>query len=130
MLALIALLTTGALTPPSDGESKKVYAAIWSDLQLNGMIGNGNWLASLWSNAGDIGHIRDLVCTRTVTTYGCTFSLKRDGGAVKVFNEDAPQTLLCEANFIDNGEQGLAVEHLPPLPTGGHSRTTMKCKRP
>lgn len=129
MGGLIVLLLAGALSAPSDAEAKNVYAAIWNDLQLNGVIGSGNWLASLWWNAGGVTHIRDLSCNRTGRVYQCSFTLKRDGGEVKVYEEDAPNTLLCDADFIYvYGELG--VEHLPPPREGGHSRTTMTCRRP
>jgi len=82
-------------------------------------------------NAGDTGHIRDLTCDGLVAPYRCTFRLARDGGPAKVFGEDAPEALICEAKFVvAEDEKSLAVDHLPPLNGIGHSRTTMKCDRP
>jgi len=69
LLAAAAL----AITPTAE----EARAAIWGDLQLNATIGNGNWLAALWYDAGaenrptpDL-HIRDVDCRRHAGSYRC-----------------------------------------------------------
>ena len=128
LLAAAAL----AITPTPDD----ALAAIWADLQLNAMMGNGNWPASLWYNGGaenpptpDL-HIRDLACRKHAGSYRCTFTLVRDGGVVIVLGEEAPDVLTCEADLRQGEQAAWTVEHLSPTPRGGHSRTTMHCSRP
>jgi hypothetical protein len=133
MLTLLALLAAVSLSPPADDMAGEVRAAIWNDLQMNALIGNGNLVGSLWYNASkdnavvpDL-HIQDLACRATARGYQCTFVLFRDGGAVKVLGENAPAKLRCAATFERQGaEKGLGVKHLPTRGSG-HSRTTMKC---
>lgn len=136
MLKLFAFLAAIASAPPPEDTTREVHGAIWSDLQLNALIGNGNWVGSLWYNASrgnadtpDL-HIHDLTCRPKDSGYRCSFGLFRDGGVVTVLGEDAPARLSCKATFErQDGEAGLAVKHLPPPRGGGHSQTTMKCHR-
>lgn len=130
MLTLLALLATEPLIAPADSTAGNLRAAIWYDLQVNAMIGNGNWLASLWYNAGsgttpDL-HIRELRCDGGDTAQRCSFELLRDGGVTKVLGEDAPDRLACKAIFT-RAKDGWAVKHTPPH-GAGHSRTTMQCR--
>jgi hypothetical protein len=134
MLSLLALAAAAAFTGPVEPLAGQLRAAIWSDLQLNAFIGNGNWVASLWYNAGNddtnspVLHIQQLECRSSNEGYRCTFILFRDGGVKTVFREQAPDWLACNAIFV-RGEDGQdwAVEHLPPRHSG-HSETTMKCE--
>jgi hypothetical protein len=136
MLSILALIAAVTSESPRAVPIEEVNAAIWHDLELNATIGNGNWIASLWYNAGsdqrpDL-HIRELTCRGRGPGYRCSFTLFRDGGVAMVLGEKAPDTLTCEADLVRGtgkaGEAALSVKHLPPLPRGGHSRTTMRCK--
>jgi hypothetical protein len=132
MFTLLALLAAAPLNPPVPPIAGKLRAAIWYDLQVNALIGNGNWLASLWYNAGSETtpnlHIQDLRCDGRDAAQHCSFALFRDGGASKVLGEDAPDKLGCDATFIRAKDgDGWAVKHIPPH-GAGHSQTTMRCK--
>lgn len=133
MLSLFVLLASTTLAPVSDDVADSIRAATWRDLELNALIGNGNWLASLWYNAseGDPGkldlHIENLRCRNLDQGYQCGFTLLRDGGEAIAFGEQAPAELDCSAKFERIGE-ALSVKHLPPRGSG-HSRTTMTCKQ-
>lgn len=134
MLARLALLAAAPLIPPAEPLAGQIRAAIWYDLQVNAMIGNGNWLGSLWYNAGSSErpnlHIQALRCRGRNAVIRCAFRLFRDGGPViTVFNgEVAPDTLDCNARFVRAvGEDGWRVRHIPPR-RGGHSRTAMRCR--
>jgi hypothetical protein len=128
MLPLLAAAAASLVAPPEPMKGE-LYSAIWSDLQLNAFIGNGNWLASLWYNAGgdapDL-HIADLKCKSARSQQRCTFILQRDGGPSQSLGETAPDRLSCAALF-KRREDGWSVVHTPPPPRGGHSRTSMKC---
>jgi hypothetical protein len=135
VLAALVLLAAPALTPPpAEPDTDRLRNAIWSDLQLNAMIGSGNWLASLWYNAGsetpnaaDL-HIQDLTCGSRSGMYRCTFKLLRDGGDREVMGERAPANLDCSAVFIRAaGGTDWAVRHSSPR-RAGHSRTSMICR--
>ncbi|MDB5707392.1 MAG: hypothetical protein JWN66_4508 [Sphingomonas bacterium] len=134
MLSILALIA--AVTSESPAPVEEVQAAIWYDLEVNAMIGNSNWIASLWYNAGSDEtanlHIRDLSCRHHGGGYRCSFTLFRDGGVATTLGEEAPDMLTCEADLMrvkgEDDKIELGVKHLPPLPRGGHSRTTMHCK--
>lgn len=133
MALMLLAATQAAQSEPLAGDLR---SAIWSDLQLNAMIGNGNWIASLWYNAGadnpdspDL-HLTDLECKSSKRLYTCSFSLIRDGGVKMAFNQEAPDKLSCHAVFVPEVDgEGWSVRHLPPSPQGGHSQTTMTCDR-
>jgi hypothetical protein len=134
MLSILALVTAAASEPPASVE--QVNAAIWYDLGRNAMIGSGNWIAALWYNASsgetpDL-HIRDLTCLGSGKGYHCSFSLFRDGGIATAMGEEAPDTLLCEADLVrgkdKTGDATLFVKHDPPSPRGGHTQTSMHCR--
>jgi len=134
MLFLMTLVAAASLTPPEEPLAGSLRAAIWNDLQLNSMIGNGNWLASLWYNAGqedakapDL-HILNISCDGSRKGYRCTFTLLRDGGVRTAFNEAAPDRLDCNAHFVrrEDSDEWM-VKHLPPRGSG-HSRTDMRCE--
>ncbi|WP_303828158.1 hypothetical protein [Asticcacaulis taihuensis] len=128
----MTLFATASLVSPAEPLAGQLRAAIWSDLQLNAMIGNGNWLASLWYNAGEDNseaeplHIQNISCVSSHQGYQCAFTLLRDGGVRVIFNEVAPARLTCNAQFVKSGTDGWEVKHLP-LHGAGHSRTTMQC---
>ena len=134
MFTLLALWAAAPFAPPPEPLARHLMAAIWHDLQVNAMIGNGNWVASLWYNAGsedpkaaDL-HIQGLACRRRTEAYLCSFVLLRDGGVTTVLGEKAPDRLTCNATFVQAKDEGWAVKHIPPRRVG-HSQTTMKCKR-
>ena len=130
MAIIAALASTSGLGKTT---TARIYGAIWDDLQLNAVIGNGNWLGSLWYNAGQPGkptlHIRDLECDAEGRNYRCTFALLRDGGPKVLNGESAPDRLACAADFERDPESssGWTVRHLRPG-RSGHSRTTMSCE--
>jgi len=138
MLVLPVLLAVAAMSAPDEALAGEVRAAVWDDLQLNAMIGNGNWIASLWYNASngdpeapDL-HINGLLCQPHGQGYYCSFRLFRGGGPRRVLGEEAPDKLDCTATLVSTRDEGgirLTVKHTPPPPGGGHSRTTMRCKR-
>ena len=94
------------------------------------MIGNGNWLASLWYQAGSETapnlHIRELACARSRSGQRCAFDLYRAGGPVIVLGETAPDKLACVAAFALDSDSWHIV-HTPPRGTG-HSKTSLRCK--
>lgn len=136
MSPLLLLASAATLLAPAEPLAGELRAAIWSDLQLNAMIGNGNWSASLWYNAGTEGsatsdlHIQNLVCRSHTQRHHCAFTLFRDGGVKTIFGETAPDQLACEATFVvPRYGGGWSVKHSPPRRVG-HSRTTMVCSVP
>jgi hypothetical protein len=133
--ALIAALTLSASGVPDETGAAALRAAISYDLLLNGMIGSGNGLASLWWNAGrrDLSdhHIRNLSCRPDRRTYSCSFTLFRDGGVVvSVLGDPAPDRLRCNAVFERDPQSATAwrVRHYPPAPhRSEHTKTSMTC---
>ena len=134
VLPILTFLAAAALTPPEEPLAGQLRAAIWYDLQLNAVIGNGNWIASLWYNAGqnqatapDL-HIQSMCCRNNNEGHRCAFTLWRDGGARMAFNEMAPDKLTCTAQFIrSNNPDGWKVKHWPPRGPG-HSQTDLRCE--
>jgi hypothetical protein len=123
---LAAVLQAVGLPEKLDGQ---LQSAIWSDLQTNALIGNGNWLASLWYQAGSDSapnlHIQELTCERTHSRQRCSFVLHRDGGPVTLLNEIAPDNLACVADFV-RADGDWSIVHTPPRRVG-HSETSMRC---
>ena len=134
MWAALLLMAATPLSEPPDQLAGELRAAIWDDLMLNAMIGNGNWLGSLWYNAstGDEAkpdlHIADLRCGSGGSRLNCSFSLFRDGGVKVVLNQAAPDELVCNAIVVRTDDDGWGIKHLPPPKGRGHTRTTMKCR--
>jgi len=66
MLILLSLLAAAPIQQDS-GAAKPFYRAIWNDLKLNDLIGNGNLRAAQWYDAGSETvpnlHIRELICS-------------------------------------------------------------------
>lgn len=132
MLSFFLTLAAASLTPPSEPLKGQLQSAIWADLQLNAMIGNGNWLASLWYNAGsdtspDL-HIRKLTCSQAGSAQRCSFELRRDGGPKRAMGDTAPDVLVCFADFAPT-DDGWSVSHTLPH-KAGHSQTSMRCETP
>jgi hypothetical protein len=134
MLTVLALLSLAPLAAPTEPLAKQLRAAIWYDLEVNALIGNGNWAGSLWYNAGSDAlraadlHIQDLACRSHSKGHRCSFTLFRDGGVVTILGEKAADKLTCDATLIEAKDNaGWAVKHIPPR-RAGHSRTTMRCK--
>lgn len=132
MIRFLLLMMTVAATPQDSTPETPFYGAIWHDLGVNAMIGNGNMEGARWYNAGSEGvadlHVRDLACQKSRTKTRCSFVLFRDGGVKQDASGSVPDTLHCQALFVRANDGDLSVEHLPPLPRGGHSRTTMRCR--
>lgn len=123
------------MAPPANGYAGQLRAEIWSDLQSNAMIGNGNELAARWANASGDGdnmpqlHIQNLLCSGGSTLLHCQFGLLRDGGVVTYLGAPAPDRLPCAAKFRRSAlEDRWYIPRLPPGNRGGHSRITIKCK--
>jgi hypothetical protein len=136
MLALAAILAAASagaqMTPPDPALARRLYGAIWDDLELNAMIGNGNRVAALWyqgqreGSAPPLLHILDLRCQGRRTPRYCSFTLFREGGVASFLGEPAPDRLACTARFHRSGSVWWIV-HIPPL-RGGHSQTAMRCE--
>ena len=129
------ILTVLPFLTPTEALAGQLRSAIWNDLQVNAMIGNGNWVASLWYNAGsdeakvpDL-HLNQLVCRGNEARQVCSFTLFRDGGPKEMMDETAPDNLSCRAFLrFTKEDEGWSVVHKLPRRSEGHSRTTMKCK--
>ncbi|QUL38036.1 hypothetical protein [Erythrobacter sp. JK5] len=123
------------LAPPEDNIAGQLYRNIWSDLQSNALIGNGNELAMRWANATNDReearqlHINDLLCGGGETLLRCQFELLRDGGVAFYLGDPVPDRLACEADFRRSGpEDQWSIPRLPPGPNGGHTRITINCR--
>lgn len=130
MLAIILAAATATLAPPPEPLKTQLQSAIWADLELNALIGSGNWSASLWYNAGNGAssdlHILGLRCLQARSGQRCSFELVRDGGPAETLGEMAPDKLACVARFARTNE-AWAVVHTSPR-KAGHSRTSMRCE--
>lgn len=139
--ALAATLSGGCaptahiqLAPPDEALAGQLRAEIWSDLQSNALIGNGNELAARWANAANDEtetprqHIQNLVCAGGSMRLRCQFSLFREGGVGTWLGETAPDRLACKAPFIRSRTDGTwSIPRLPPR-KGSHSRITIECE--
>lgn len=130
MLAAVLVAALQTFEEPPEPLKGQFRSAIWVDLQRNAMIGNGNWLASLWYQGGSDTapnlHIQELACVKTRSGQRCSFVLHRDGGPVRVLDETAPDDLACAADFVQaNG--AWSIVHTSPRSVG-HSKTSMQCK--
>jgi hypothetical protein len=123
---------TGSPFPPSEA-----YAAIFSDIFLNAMIGNGNlavtydWAYGLDNSKAPRLKIDAIMCQQTRRLPVCQFDLVRiPHAAASDADKALHRRLSCSASFRrqDNGEAGWEVKHLRPRRGGGHSRTTMRCE--
>jgi hypothetical protein len=129
------LLAAAQMAPPAEPLGGELRGAIWADLRLNGVIGNGEKVAWRWMNflgsARDapLLHILDLACRGNARVQRCAFELLRDGGTVVAFGYAVPDRIRCRATLRRSrgGAREWSVPHLPPGPHGGHSRTTLRC---
>jgi len=129
MMALLLAFAASDFAPPPESLAGELRAAIWHDLGVNAMIGNGNWIASLWYRAGseDAGdlHIEELACRGLDAARECRFNLLRDGGVKEVSRDvPAPDRLTCTARLVRHAD-AWAVEHAPVR--AGHGQTSMHC---
>jgi hypothetical protein len=141
---LPAILLAAALTSkPAPPTNPEAYGAIFDDLTMHALIGNSaRGLNSEWIMGHDTDHppelrIAALRCRTHADRAHCRFELIRkvdDHSAELVADRAGPPRLLCHAElrFSADGDGGPAwgVHHKPPLPRGGHSRTTLGCVRP
>lgn len=140
ILAMIAAALAPAQASPALPE---LYAAIWYDLSLNGMIGNGNEVAGGdWYLGHDTDHpptmrISDLRCRRLLAQRNCRFLLTRtpDPASTRPAEDAAEHArLACRAAFYRHRVEGgrpraWRVLHFPPDERrGGHSVTSMRCR--
>lgn len=103
---------------------------------MNGMIGNGNDVASDWMNLWGSGdhppllRLLDLTCAGDGRAQHCRFDLLREGGPIVAQGRRIPDRIECSAPIKPSpGAEGTwGIPHLRPGPDGGHSRTTMKCR--
>jgi hypothetical protein len=135
-MILTSLLAAAAVAVPSF-PAEEARTAIWTDLELNAWVGNGNDAASLlWWAGHDKGlapeiSISDLNCSSTGDHGTCRFSLNRvpAAGASRA-GQAEPRRLACSAKFTRSDHETRSqwnVDHF--LPRGrGHSQTTMKCR--
>jgi hypothetical protein len=134
MIFPFAVAAAAQLIAPSNPLAGQLRSAIWDDLGRNALIGNGNWIASLWYRAsnGDANtpdlHIADLMCRSRKDRQDCSFTLHRDGGVKNIDGETAPDRLRCRANVVLSGAGQWMVKHIPPRKVG-HSRTTLRCNQ-
>lgn len=135
LIALIGAMAAATLmAPPPEPLAGKLRAAIWHDVELNGMVDNGNEVAYEWLNYwGDANtaptlHLLDLQCRGGGHAQDCRFTLVREGGPIVGRVERIPDRIDCRAKLRRiKGEVGWEVPHRPPSHKGGHSRTTMTC---
>jgi hypothetical protein len=118
--------------------SREAYDAIFSDVFLNAWIGNGNlevsldWAYGVGAEFAPELKIERLQCQKHWRLETCRFDLTRTANAAAGETDRALHSRLsCKANFHlrDNGEAGWKVVHLRPRRGGGHSRTTMTCRK-
>lgn len=132
MVPLVFLLLLQAVPPePLAGALR---AAIWTDLELEGFIGNGNDVASAWmdfwgSQPGPHFHFIELVCEGSPEEQTCEFELLRDGGAILRDGREVPDRISCRATMrIATDGEGWMVPHREPPMGMGHTQTTMHCE--
>lgn len=124
------------LIAPSDAEAEaacEYCAAIFDDVRLNAMIGNGNVEVSPEWAAGRDGddvsiRIENLNCPEGTTRKTCSFTLRRMlmRNGVGATDPALPERLECTA-ILKWFDEDWRVEHTPPRRVG-HSTTSMKCK--
>ena len=141
---ILAMIAAAALAPVQATPAlPELYAAIWNDLMLNGMIGNGNDIAGGdWYLGHDVDHpptirISDVRCWRLFSQRNCRFVLTRrpnPGSTMPVEDAAEHSQLACRATFYrerreGSGQRVWEVLHFPPDERhGGHSVTSMRCR--
>ena len=139
MFPSLALAAAAIAAPWTTGAAN---SAIFHDLYMNAMIGNGNHLAGwTWYFGHDNDHppeirISDLRCSALFGQRNCSFILTRaaDRASTRLAEDAAePRFLRCSATLHRrrelDGRKVWGVLHFPPDETsGGHSRTSMSCR--
>ncbi|NYF30505.1 MULTISPECIES: hypothetical protein [Sphingopyxis] len=135
--ALLLLFLAEPETAPE--RSCEYCAAIFADVRLNAMIGNGNVEVSTeWAmgrNGDDVViQVEDMSCPDGRKSKTCSFTLRRmlTRNGVAVTDPALPERLRCIAilKWVEARDgAGWGVKHDPPRRIG-HSRTSMTCRRP
>jgi hypothetical protein len=140
MVQFSVLLAATALAAFPAPDEDQIRAAIFDDIQLNALIGNGNALISGgWimgytheTTAPQI-QIRDLGCPYSATDAHCDFALARlSKPTIDIWTGNpVPLLVKCKARLArtKDAEGGWSVVHTPPPARGDHSRTTMTCRK-
>ena len=138
MVQLSVLLAATALAASPAPDQDQIRAAIFDDVQLNALVGNGNTLVSGgWvmgyqheATAPQI-QIRDLDCTDGATDARCDFVLARlSMPTIDIWTgKPVPLLVKCKARLVKEAEGAWSVAHTPSPASGGHSRTTMTCRK-
>lgn len=135
MSMALVLAAATALFAPVEPLAGQLRAAIWKDIEANGIIGNGNEVARLWLNyygrdeTASTLSVLDLACQGGQQAQRCSFTLFRAGGPIVEGGRSIGDRINCTARFrLMKADRAWEIPHLPPIPTGGHSRTIMKCE--
>lgn len=140
MVQFSVLLAATALAASPAPDQDQIRAAIFDDVRLNALIGNGNTLISgPWTlgyqheaTAPQI-QIRDLDCTDGATDARCDFVLARlSKPTIDIWTgKPVPLLVKCKARLAKSPDVkgGWSVVHTAPPARGGHSRTTMTCRK-
>lgn len=133
-MPIFLVLAAIQMSPPAEPFASEIRAAIWEDIESEGMIGHGNDIAGRWLNywgrhdeaEPPTLHIIGLVCQGNRRVQQCRFDLLRDGGPMLVEGSAVPNRIRCSAPFRRQGADW-GIPH-PPFRGPGHSRTTMRCE--
>ena len=124
-----------ALAAPNEPLAGYLRFAVRADLEHNVAIGTGAENAVAWFKAAakNDRKIRTSItgCSKGSITYRCSFSLIREGGDVRFEGQLSPAILKCTAlfkRFTDEEGETWGVTHAKAKPTGGHTRTSMRCR--
>ena len=140
MVQFSVLLAATALAASPAPDQDQIHAAIFRDVQLNALVGNGN---ALISGGWTMGYqheatapqiqIRNLDCTDGATGARCDFVLARlSKPTIDIWTgKPVPLLVKCKARLAKapDAEGGWSVVHTAPPAHGGHSRTTMSCRK-
>src|ERR1044072_7056639 len=134
MLAILPALAA----QPAPADAAEFHAAIFHDLFLNAMIGNGNEEATLgWVSGHGRDHPPELRisnphCHAWFGQRRCRFEVTRTPDPLSdepAADAGEARRLRCQATFLRQGESGRRrwqVLHFPP--NGGHSETSLQCR--
>ncbi len=131
---LLAMILMFAATPAPT--SDQLHSAIWHDLYLNAMIGNGNEAVTMrWHFGHDQEllptlQIVDLSCKGQGASRRCAFDLSRTPHPEVTDPADLAEArrLTCVARLSLESTRGGPVWQVVHTPGKGHSRTTLQCK--
>lgn len=132
---IASLLLMLAVSPMKEPEAPCQYcAAIFDDVRLNAMIGNGNVeVSNEWAAGGDGDDvsikIEEINCNDGRARRKCSFTLRRvlTRNGIAATDPSLPERLQCTAT-LKRLDDRWGVEHSTPRRVG-HSRTSMKCQR-